>query len=566
MKQFIKIVALITLITLVPSCSFLNKKQSYHSRYSELGIWFSQAGRDIKLQTGKIKLRTKKNITKLQLRNIPFKISTSNYLNDPDIRICASRNKQILFQIEEGRNFKDMPCFLPFSSIVKNPDKNDLSLILSYGYGHNNFSKNEVKRGEQHYFDINSISTRYSKTKVGGDAKFYAIIIIDRNKNNIVDPKEYELFEFSLLHKDYADEIINKSPTLYSKKMDPQFFIKKGINEKEAQSSVNYMLKHFWNKSILFDKKLIVISPKTKFEQQNPPIPKEDALFIAMAGISFNLAKSCLDEESLEKIKLKFMTLMFDRYRTKKQLIFAVLLTKQTSQTMRIGMKDNVDLCNSDIKEMYKNMMETISTGPSYASEKGWILPVEMKEGVPGNYVKHLMPVYEEIISYPYPKKWAQNHVGSVKTKGVLMTFQTPSGKKDEEWKDMLTVQGIRGVAKAQGMSPEKYMLYLKQENDKKYPNKTYFRKIYKGDISGYPAMIALLGLEEKIDKDSNKSKPDVIGELILYLIIQGKSDLYTMSRIWKREPFAEKGVPVSQKEIDEWVYKVFRKVKVINR
>jgi hypothetical protein len=48
--------------------------------------------------------------------------------------------------------------------------------------------------------------------------------------------------------------------------------------------------KNFWNKSLIFDKKIIIISPKTESELQNVPIPKEDALFIAMAGSSFNQA------------------------------------------------------------------------------------------------------------------------------------------------------------------------------------------------------------------------------------------------------------------------------------
>ncbi|MFT5703803.1 MAG: hypothetical protein ACJAZX_001368 [Rickettsiales bacterium] len=55
------------------------------------------------------------------------------------------------------------------------------------------------------------------------------------------------------------------------------------------------------------------------------------------------------------------MMLFWDRRETKKQLIYAALLAKHSAQTMRIGIKNNVDLCNGDLKEIYQKMIGDLS-------------------------------------------------------------------------------------------------------------------------------------------------------------------------------------------------------------
>ena len=121
------------------------------------------------------------------------------------------------------------------------------------------------------------------------------------------------------------------------------------------------------------------------------------------------------------------------------------------------------------------------------------------------------------------------------------------------QWKDMITVQGFKGVSLQKAYQPEIYLYNHAMAIKRISPEYFVFQEKFRA--SSGAMVIALIGCGKL-----PRSHPTIQalkrgrGELGLYMAIKGKKDLILIHRSWNTEAFNSERLPISDEEIDEWI------------
>lgn len=185
-----------------------------------------------------------------------------------------------------------------------------------------------------------------------------------------------------------------------------------------------------------------------------------------------------------------------------------------------------------------------------------------VEKEVKGDFVNVVMKVYNQTLSYQYPKVWNLAPAYRVQKGGYYMVEHLPKEQTLENWKEMLTYQGYKNLAQKEGVTSIKMISSMKERIKKVSEEELYFKPLYNWKLNGYDAAMALIGLK-KLPSNMGKSFPEGQGELGLYLVIKGKKDVYVIQKSWRSEAFTEKHLPISMDELDKWI-KVLAKTKLI--
>lgn len=173
-------------------------------------------------------------------------------------------------------------------------------------------------------------------------------------------------------------------------------------------------------------------------------------------------------------------------------------------------------------------------------------------------YVNSVMKVYSQTLSWKHPK-WKA--VYKNQSDNAFIIEFIPKEQELKTWEDMLTIQGLKGLAKREELTPKHVEFSLVNKIKSISSFDLVFKELSNIDINGYKGVMFLLGLK-KIPKDITVGLPKGVSEIGLYLVIKGKADFYIIHRSWKGEAMIKDNLPFSKKELQEWV-NIFQKIEI---
>jgi hypothetical protein len=192
--------------------------------------------------------------------------------------------------------------------------------------------------------------------------------------------------------------------------------------------------------------------------------------------------------------------------------------------------------------------------------DEEYILSKDIRDQTSSIFIPTNIRLFSQALEHPFPKQWPIKPANRKETGGHFMMEWVPSDQTLENWQDLFSVQAFEGLSKKNIPIKAVIGMFANYLN-KASPNQLYLKEIYNGEVSGHKAIIVLMGLK-KLENRMGIALPNGIGEIGIYIYIQGSNDIYVIHRAWKSEPYTKDNLPINQKEIDQWV-KEFKDTKL---
>jgi len=162
------------------------------------------------------------------------------------------------------------------------------------------------------------------------------------------------------------------------------------------------------------------------------------------------------------------------------------------------------------------------------------------KQPVENSFVK--MPIFNEVLAFPLPDAWsAEPSKRSVENGQFLLEFQAP-----EESTNKLIVQGFNSANGDVDLNARKLLKMMQSEMKELNEDAFYSEELFSETLISQQKIAVIMGLKELPD-DVTKA------QFSLYIIIEGKKDIYIVQRSWKGTPNNE-GFLVPKEELLAWL------------
>ena len=172
----------------------------------------------------------------------------------------------------------------------------------------------------------------------------------------------------------------------------------------------------------------------------------------------------------------------------------------------------------------------------------GWFnrLVSSQKQPVQNSFVK--MPIFNEVLAFPLPDSWsAEPSKRSVENGQFLLQFQAP-----EESNNKLIVQGFNSANGDVDLNARKLLKMMQDEMQELNEASFYSEELFSETVVSQQKIAVIMGLKELPDDESQ-------AQFSLYMIIEGKKDIYIVQRSWKGTPNKE-GFLVPKAELLAWL------------
>ncbi len=159
---------------------------------------------------------------------------------------------------------------------------------------------------------------------------------------------------------------------------------------------------------------------------------------------------------------------------------------------------------------------------------------------VQNSFVK--MPIFNEVLSFPLPDAWSiEPSLRSVEEGTFVLEFQAP---EDEQQK--LIVQGFNNANGDVDLNARKLLKMMQNEMQSLNAPAFYSEELFSETIVSQQKLAVVMGLKELPD-DATKA------QFSLYMLLEGKKDIYIVQRSWKGTPNRE-GFLVPKAELLAWL------------
>ncbi len=194
----------------------------------------------------------------------------------------------------------------------------------------------------------------------------------------------------------------------------------------------------------------------------------------------------------------------------------------------------------------------------SFADEqnKNGLLSKEIQNEIDSKFFESAIKLYSQTLVFFQPIDWPINPIYRSQKGSHFIAEFVPENQTVKNWTDMLTVQAFEGLIKKQNFTSGAMVNLLAKDISKHAPKEFYFKVLFNKKVKGYNTIIVLMGLKQ-IPPENKK------GELGLFLVVEGNSDIYLIHRSWRRSPYNDQALPISKNELKEWA-KVFTMIKII--
>ena len=159
---------------------------------------------------------------------------------------------------------------------------------------------------------------------------------------------------------------------------------------------------------------------------------------------------------------------------------------------------------------------------------------------VANSFVK--MPIFNEVLSFPLPDTWAiEPTARSVENGLFFLEFQAPQDADNK-----LTVQGFNNANGDVELNARKLLKMMRDEMQGLNEEAFYSEELFSQTVVSQQKIAVVMGL---------KSLPDDVtqAQFSLYMLIEGKKDIYIVQRSWKGRPNKE-GFLVPKTELLAWL------------
>jgi len=160
-----------------------------------------------------------------------------------------------------------------------------------------------------------------------------------------------------------------------------------------------------------------------------------------------------------------------------------------------------------------------------------WAIPIGTKSrsGVPDHFlpdasakIRWIAPIYGQLLSFsfPFPRGIKPDYV---KVNGPSFIQESvPEGETVDQWTQMITVTGAKGLASKPNLSPRKFAENMAEGYHSRCPDSFSSASVFDGKIAGYDGFAVVL---------SCGTSPLTVGksESVLVNVIKGDSDYYTV-------------------------------------
>ena len=159
---------------------------------------------------------------------------------------------------------------------------------------------------------------------------------------------------------------------------------------------------------------------------------------------------------------------------------------------------------------------------------------------VQNSFVK--MPIFNEVLAFPLPDTWsAEPTERSVENGQFVLEFQAP-----EDTNNKLIVQGFNNANGDVDLNARKLLKMMQSEMQELNAETFYSEELFSETHLSQQKIAVIMGLKELPD-DIKQS------QFSLYMIIEGKKDIYIVQRSWKGTPNRE-GFLVPKEELQAWL------------
>lgn len=159
--------------------------------------------------------------------------------------------------------------------------------------------------------------------------------------------------------------------------------------------------------------------------------------------------------------------------------------------------------------------------------------------------LKVVIPIYEQKVSFHLPKTWKAAFKDQ--KPGMFMIEFTPKNEEIKSWKNLLSIQGFKGLSSK--LTSSQFLDILASNFKRVCGENTIYNKLDPMKIDGYVSSTAILGCSNMPDSHpTGLSKGQ--SEIGYYYSIQGEKDIYLIHRSIRGESFSINNSPLHKKNI----------------
>ena len=165
---------------------------------------------------------------------------------------------------------------------------------------------------------------------------------------------------------------------------------------------------------------------------------------------------------------------------------------------------------------------------------------------------KAIIPIYSQKVAFSLPITWKAAFQDN-KPSTYMMEF-TPKDERLESWNNLITVQGLKNLAKK--ISPKKFMDKLSYGFKKICGDQLVYEKLGYSFIDGHRTFTAILGCARMPNGHQtavNKGQ----SEIGFYFSIQGKKDLYIVHKSIRGDAFPVEKPPLNKSNAQEFIKEI---------
>lgn len=155
------------------------------------------------------------------------------------------------------------------------------------------------------------------------------------------------------------------------------------------------------------------------------------------------------------------------------------------------------------------------------------------------------IPVYGSILQMGLPEGWKLAHEQA--TPAQYLAEFTPAGQGVDNWQEMVTVQGFRGLADKAGMTPKIFLRRIAEGLNQTCPRQVLGYSLGERTIDGRPATLALLGCASLPAKPGQPAR----SEFALYVAMTSGADLVLLQKARRGPPLAAEKPPLQGAELE---------------
>lgn len=159
------------------------------------------------------------------------------------------------------------------------------------------------------------------------------------------------------------------------------------------------------------------------------------------------------------------------------------------------------------------------------------------------------IPIFSQVLILTLPKGWRPDFQ-SVKPLSYLAEF-VPAGQSVQAWKEMITVQGARGLANNPGADPKAFLDGISARMRRVCGDDAVTQDLGDTRVDAYEAHAAIMGCARAPQAlASGLAKGQ--GEVAYFVAIKGENELYIIQRAVRGGAFDRSKPPISAGTVDQ--------------